>query len=61
MKKQFKLMALASAAMLFAACSQENLLSPQEQLAQSPENNAIQFGTYLGKTGTTRAVVVTPE
>lgn len=55
MKKQFKLMALASAAMLFAACSQENLLSPQEQLAQSPENNAIQFGTYLGKTGTTRA------
>ena len=55
MKKQFKLMALASAAMLFAACSQEDLLSPQEQLAQSPENNAIQFGTYLGKTGTTRA------
>lgn len=45
-------MALASATMLFAACSQENLLSPQEQLAQTPENNAIQFGTYLGKTGT---------
>lgn len=57
MKKQFKLMALASVTMLFAACSQENLLSPQEQLAQSPENNAIQFGTYLGKTGTTRAGV----
>lgn len=56
MKKQFKLMALASAAMLFAACSQEDLLSPQEQLAQSPENNAIQFGTYMGKAGTTRAV-----
>lgn len=55
MKKQFKLMALASAAMLFAACSQEDLLSPQEQLAQAPENNVIQFGTYLGKTGTTRA------
>lgn len=52
MKKQFKLMALASAAMLFAACSQEDLLSPQEQLAQSPENNAIQFGTYISKTGT---------
>lgn len=52
MKKQFKLMALASATMLFAACSQENLLSPQEQLAQSPENNAIQFGTYMGKAGT---------
>lgn len=48
-------MALASATMLFAACSQENLMSPQEQLAQNPENNAIQFGTYLGKTGTTRA------
>lgn len=45
-------MALASAAMLFAACSQENLMSPQEQLAQSPENNAIQFGTYISKTGT---------
>lgn len=52
MKKQFKLMALASVTMLFAACSQEDLLSPQEQLAQAPENNAIQFGTYLGKTGT---------
>lgn len=52
MKKQFKLMALASAAMLFAACSQEDLLSPQEQLAQNPENNAIQFGTYMGKAGT---------
>lgn len=56
MKKQFKLMALASATMLFAACSQENLLSPQEQLAQTPENNAIQFGTYMGKTGTTRTL-----
>lgn len=56
MKKQFKLMALASAAMLFAACSQENLMSPQEQLAQTPENNAIQFGTYMGKAGTTRTV-----
>lgn len=52
MKKQFKLMALASVTMLFAACSQENLLSPQEQLAQSPENNAIQFGTYVTKSGT---------
>ena len=52
MKKQFKLMALASATMLFAACSQENLLSPQEQLAQNPENNVIQFGTYMGKAGT---------
>ncbi len=60
MKKQFKLMALASAAMLFAACSQEDLLSPQEQLAQSPENNVIQFGTYLGKTGTTRAYSAGP-
>lgn len=55
MKKQFKLMALASAAMLFAACSQDNLLSPQEQLAQSPENNVIQFGTYMGKQGTRAA------
>jgi len=61
MKKQFKLMALASAAMLFAACSQENLLSPQEQLAQNPENNAIQFGTYLGKTGTTRAAGIVAQ
>lgn len=60
MKKQFKLMALASVTMLFAACSQENLLSPQEQLAQAPENNAIQFGTYLGKTGTTRAYTAGP-
>lgn len=59
MKKQFRLMALASAAMLFAACSQDNLLSPQEQIAQAPENNAIQFGTYLGKTGTTRALYST--
>jgi hypothetical protein len=55
MKKQFRLMALASAAMLFAACSQDNLLSPQEQLAKAPENNVIQFGTYLGKTAETRS------
>lgn len=64
MKKQFKLMALASVTMLFAACSQENLLSPQEQLAQNPENNAIQFGTYMGKTGTRAGAtgdIITPN
>jgi len=56
MKKQFKLMALASVTMLFAACSQEDLLNPQEQLAQAPENNVIQFGTYMGKAVATRTL-----
>lgn len=36
-------------------------MSPQEQLAQNPENNAIQFGTYLGKTGTTRAAGIVAQ
>jgi hypothetical protein len=57
MKKQFKLMALASAAMLFAACSQDNLMSPQELSQNAPENNAIQFGTYLGNQTFTRSDV----
>jgi len=56
MKKQIKFMALASAAMLFAACSQDNLMSPQELSQNATENNAIQFGTYLGKTGTRAGV-----
>jgi len=57
MKNQFKLLTLAaSAAMLFAACSSDKLESYAGQPDLNPEapSNAIQFGTYMGRTTTTR-------
>ena len=59
MKNQFKLLTLAaSAAMMFAACSSDKLESYAGQPDLNPEapSNAIQFGTYVGKS-TTRAGV----
>lgn len=60
MKNQFKLLTLAaSAAMMFTACSSDKLEAYAGQPDLNPEapSNAIQFGTYMGKTGTTRATV----
>jgi len=60
MKKQFKLLTLAaSAAMMFAACSSDKLETYAGQPDLNPEapSNAIQFGTYTGKSGITRAGV----
>ena len=55
MKKQFKFMALASAILLLGACADEEVLTPQQARDAAPENNAIQFGAYSGKTALTRA------
>jgi len=55
MKKLFKLTALASAVFLLGACADETVLNPEQAREAAPESNAIQFGTYMGKAGTTRA------
>jgi len=58
MKNQFKLLTLAaSAAMMFTACSSDKLEAYAGQPDLNPEapSNAIQFGTYMGKSTTTRA------
>ena len=58
MTKQIKLMTvMASAIMGFAACSSDKLEAYQGQPDTNLESpsNAISFGTYMGKTGTTRA------
>lgn len=58
MKNQFKLLTLAaSAAMMFTACSSDKLEAYAGQPDLNPEapSNAIQFGTYTGKSGITRA------
>ncbi len=57
MKNQFKLLTLAaSAAMMLTACSSDKLETYAGQPDLNPEapSNAIQFGTYIGKS-TTRA------
>ena len=56
MKKIYSLIASAIVAVGFTACTQSDLLegsAPDASLTSA--DNAIQFGTYLGKTGTTRA------
>ena len=55
MTKLFKLTALASAVFLLGACADETVLNPEQAREAAPESNAIQFGTYMGKSGTTRA------
>lgn len=56
MKKTFSLIATAILAVGFTACSQSDLLEDNGFNASATSNdNAIQFGTYMGKVGTTRA------
>ena len=58
MKKGFKLFAImASAIFALTACTSDKLEAVSGQPDNNPEspNNAISFGTYMGKTGTTRA------
>lgn len=55
MTKLFKLTALASAVFLLGACADETVLNPEQAREAAPESNAIQFGTYMGKAGMTRA------
>lgn len=55
MKKLFKLTALVSAVFLLGACADETVLNPEQAREAAPESNAIQFGTYMGKSIMTRA------
>lgn len=56
MKKVFSLIAPAILAVGFTACSQSDLLEDNGFSSSATSNdNAIQFGTYMGKTGSTRA------
>jgi len=45
----------ASAALVLASCTNEVDFSQESLQAQNETQTAVQFGTYLGKTGTTRA------
>lgn len=58
MKKKFTyFVAAVCAALTFSACSSDKLEAYSGQTLENPESpsNAISFGTYMGKTGTTRA------
>ncbi len=56
MKKVFSLIAPAILAVGFTACSQSDVLEDNGFSSSATSNdNAIQFGTYMGKVGTTRA------
>ena len=55
MKMNFKFLALAAAALTFAACTDELVQTPEQVRNNSPESNAISFSTYMGRTGMTRA------
>lgn len=58
MKKKFTyFVAAACAALTFSACSSDKLEAYSGQTLENPESpsNAVSFGMYMGKTGTTRA------
>ncbi len=58
MKKSFQFLTLmASAVMMFTACTSDKLEAYAGQPDPNPENpdNAVTFGTYMGKSATTRA------
>ncbi len=56
MKKVFSLIATAILAVGFTACSQSDVLEDNGFSSSATSNdNAVQFGTYMGKTGVTRA------
>lgn len=58
MKKVFSLIATAILAVGFTACSQSDSLEDTGfSTSATSIDNAIQFGTYMGKVGTTRATV----
>lgn len=61
MKKVFSLIATAILAVGFTACSQSDLLEDNGFSSSATSNdNAIQFGTYMGKVGATRAGATGP-
>lgn len=57
MKNQFKLLTLsAAAALLSVGCTTSDEVATTPSLAQSDGPTAVQFGTYMGKTSSTRTV-----
>ena len=56
MKKQFNLMAVAASALLaLTACTTDKLEASADQVNNpTSADNAVQFGTYMGRTSTTR-------
>ncbi len=62
MKKVFSLIATAILAVGFTACSQSDLLEDNgfSSTSATSNDNAIQFGTYMGKVGATRAGATGP-
>jgi hypothetical protein len=55
MKRKIKFLAMAAAALTFAACSEELVPTPEQARNEAPESNVISFSTYMGRTGMTRA------
>jgi len=47
----------ATAALALASCSSDSVDFTQADVLQAQDDNSVQFDTYMGKTGTTRAVV----
>ena len=58
MKKQFNLMAVAASALLaLTACTTDKLEASADQVNNpTSADNAVQFGTYMGKSRVTRAI-----
>ncbi len=50
----------ATAALVFASCSSDSVDFTQADVLQAQDDNSVQFDTYMGKTGTTRAGVPGP-
>jgi len=47
----------ATAALVLASCSSDSVDFTQADVLQAQDDNSVQFDTYMGKTGTTRAEV----
>ena len=47
----------ATAALVLASCSSDSVDFTQADVLQAQDDNSVQFSTYMGKTGTTRAEV----
>ena len=50
----------ATAALVLASCSSDSVDFTQADVLQAQDDNSVQFSTYMGKTGTTRAYTSGP-
>ncbi|MBP5522743.1 MAG: hypothetical protein J6X74_00770, partial [Bacteroidaceae bacterium] len=58
MKKIYSIIATAIIAVGFTACTQSDFVETSApDVSATSIDNAIQFGTYMGKVGTTRATI----